>query len=169
MNLLWRIRRSRTLDLLVFAAIVAAILALLRFLPEPDPVEVTGTARIIDGDSVFVGGVEIRLVGIDAPESGQTCTRAGVSWSCGSEAARRIGNRLRGRAVTCKGRTRDVHDRLLAVCFSGGVEINRWMVEQGWAVSFGDYRAAERAARKAKRGLWSGNFIRPSEWREVDR
>ena len=66
MNLLWRIRRSRTLDLLVFAAIVAAILALLRFLPEPDPVEVTGTARIIDGDSVFVGGVEIRLVGIDA-------------------------------------------------------------------------------------------------------
>ena len=169
MNLLRRTRRNRIFDLLVFAAIVVAILGVLRFLPEPDPVEVAGTARIIDGDSIAVGGVEIRLVGIDAPELAQTCTRAGTVWPCGSEAARRIGNRLRGRIVTCKGRERDVHDRLLAVCLSRGVEINRWMVEQGWAVSFDGYRAAERAARKAKRGIWSGSFIRPRDWREANR
>lgn len=169
MNLLRRTRRNRIFDLLVFAAIVVAILAVLRFLPEADPVEATGPARIIDGDSIVVGGVEIRLVGIDAPERAQTCTRAGTVWPCGREAARRIGDRLRGRVVSCKGQKHDRHDRLLAICLSRGVEINRWMVEQGWAVSYDGYPAAERAARKAKRGIWSGRFIRPRDWREADR
>ena len=169
MNIMRQIRRNRIFDLLVFAAIVVAILAVLRFLPEPDPVEATGTARIIDGDSIVVDGVEIRLVGIDAPEHEQTCSRAGAVWPCGKEAAWRIDNRLRGRRVSCRGRERDVHDRLLALCKSGGVEINRWMVEQGWAVSYNGYPVAERAARRAKRGIWSGSFMRPRDWREANR
>jgi len=169
MNFLRRTRRNRFLDLLVFVAIVIAILAVLRFLPEPDPVETRGFARIIDGDSIIVGGVEIRLVGIDAPEHAQTCARAGADWPCGREAARRIGNQLRGRVVSCKGQKYDVHDRLLAICVSKGVEINRWMVEQGWAVSYDGFPAAERAARRAKRGIWSGTFMRPRDWREANR
>lgn len=162
-------RRNRPLDIIAFAAIVVGILAVLRFLPEPEPVELTGIAGVIDGDSLRVRGVEIRLLGIDAPESAQNCTRGGTSWPCGLEAARNLRNRLRGRTVVCKGNERDVHDRLLALCRTGEADINRWLVEQGWAVSYSGYPGAERTARKAKRGIWSGTFIRPRDWREENR
>lgn len=168
-RLLSRTRRSKLLDLVLFAAIVLAILAVLRLLPQPEPLEMSGRARIIDADSISVQGTEIRLKGVDAPESLQTCARAGKDWPCGREAARALGNRLRGQIVTCKGSERDVHDRLLAVCRVRSMEINRWLVEQGWAVSFGGYAEAERRARDAKRGLWSGQFVRPSDWREENR
>jgi endonuclease YncB( thermonuclease family) len=76
---------------------------------------------------------------------------------------------LRGRVVQCIGDERDAHGRLLAICRSQGQEVNRWLVEQGWAVSYHDYPAAERAARTAKRGIWSGSFVRPHDWREENR
>jgi endonuclease YncB( thermonuclease family) len=170
MKTLFRLsRRNRPLDIILFAVIVLGILAVLRFLPEPEPVEVSGIAGVIDGDSLRVRGVEIRLLGIDAPESAQTCTRGGRSWPCGTEAARNLQHRLRGRTVFCKGNERDVHDRLLALCRVGGVEINRWLVVQGWAVSYHGYPGAERSSRAAKRGIWSGTFMRPRAWREENR
>lgn len=143
-------RRSRLLDMIAFAAIVFAVLAILRFLPEPAALTVSGTARILDGDSLIVAGLEVCLDGVDAPEGAQTCTRSGETWSCGRQAARNLGNRLRGRIVTCKGHDHDAHGRLLAVCESGGQEINRWLVEQGWAVSYGSYSDAERRAPGAE-------------------
>lgn len=162
-------RNNRIFDIILFAAIIIGILAVLRFLPEPDPVEVSGIAGIIDGDSLRVSGVEIRLLGIDAPESAQTCTRIGTSWPCGSEAARKLRNRLRGQTVFCKGHERDVHDRLLARCRVKDLEINRWLVGQGWAVSYHGYPGEEREARKEKRGIWSGTFISPRDWRDENR
>lgn len=162
-------RRNRPLDIILFAVIVLGILAVLRFLPAPEPVEVSGIARVIDGDSLHVSGVEIRLLGIDAPESAQSCMRGRASWPCGAESARKFGNRLRGRIVVCKGKERDVHDRLLAKCRVPGEEINSWLVEQGWAVSYHGYPGAERTARDAKRGIWSGTFILPRDWREENR
>ena len=137
MNILFRhSRRNRLFDIILFAAIVLGILAVLRFLPEPDPLEVSGIAAVIDGDSLRVGGVEIRLLGIDAPEGAQSCTRGGTRWPCGAQAAQKLENRVRGAIVECKGNERDVHNRLLAVCRVRGDEINRWLVEQGWAVSY---------------------------------
>jgi endonuclease YncB( thermonuclease family) len=170
MNALMRyMRRNRALDICVFAAIVLGILVVIRFLPEPDPMEISGTARVIDGDSLRIKGVEIRLRGIDAPESAQNCTRGGTSWPCGREAARKLENQVRGAIVTCKGNERDAHDRLLAVCWANGNEINRWLVEQGWAVSYNGYPAGERAARAGARGIWSGKFVRPRDWRDGNR
>jgi len=40
----------------------------------------TGTARPIDGDSLYVGNTEVRLFGIDAPEYHQVCTRGSLPW-----------------------------------------------------------------------------------------
>lgn len=165
-SLFSRARRSRILDILVFAAIVFLILAILRILPQPAPVKVSGQARLIDGDSLSIRGIELRLEGIDAPEAAQNCMRAGKPWSCGRHAAQALGRFLRGRVVTCEGARRDVHDRVLATCRLGDLSINRWMVEQGWAVSFHAYQVEERSARRAKKGIWSSTFIRPQEWRE---
>jgi len=37
-----------------------------------DGAPITGVPRIVDGDSLVIGGVKIRLHGIDAPERNQT-------------------------------------------------------------------------------------------------
>lgn len=164
--LLRRTRTSRHLDVLVFAIIVLAILFVLWLLPEPEPIEVSGSATVIDGDSLAVGGHEIRLLGVDAPEREQTCTRKNAEWRCGAEAAGALRNRMRGQTIKCSGNERDIHDRLLAVCRVRGTELNRWLVEQGWAVSYGHYYDEEQAAKRARRGIWSGSFTRPRDWRD---
>ena len=44
---------------------------------------VSGAARVIDGDTLEIGGTRVRLHGIDAPESAQRCRADGRSWPCG--------------------------------------------------------------------------------------
>jgi endonuclease YncB( thermonuclease family) len=124
-----------------------------------------GPARLVDGDSLFVGGREVRLKGIDAPEGRQSCTRGGRNWPCGEEARRELARLIAGQNVSCNSVESDQHGRLLAICTAGGRELNREMVRSGYAVSYGGFEIEEREARKAGRGLWSGEFQRPRDWR----
>jgi endonuclease YncB( thermonuclease family) len=39
------------------------------------------------------------------------------------------------------------------------------MVAGGHAVAYGAYDGEERAAREARRGIWSSSFDRPAAWR----
>ena len=74
-----RALRSWMMTLILFAVITAAIAYL-----GAGPGEVfSGTARAIDGDSLEIGGRRGRLFGIDAPEYGQTCKKAGETTPCG--------------------------------------------------------------------------------------
>ena len=59
--------------------------------------DVTGPARAIDGDTVEVAGERIRLHGIDAPESRQTCRRDGTH---GYAAPRGAGSTQEGQKPT---------------------------------------------------------------------
>ena len=62
--------------------------------PEP----VSGSAQVIDGDTIAIGDTRIRLEGIDAPESGQTCKRKWFgSWACGAAATDALQNLLSGK------------------------------------------------------------------------
>ncbi len=131
----------------------------------PAPQGVTGVGRAIDGDSLHVGNSEVRLKGIDAPEGRQSCTRAGASWDCGN-AARDELRRLIGKdMVMCQVLEKDKHARLLARCSAGGRDINAGMVASGLAVSYGGYLREEGEAKSRKRGLWSGEFQSPRDWR----
>lgn len=131
---------------------------------------VSGTADVIDGDSLTVGGRAIRLVGIDAPEFKQTCARDGASWACGEAAKDNLRALVAGETVTCRGQGVDQYARLLAVCSAGGVELNEAMVEYGWAVAyrqFSDaYVPAEVKAKSNRFGIWASTFIAPADYRQ---
>ena len=136
---------------------------------------VSGKAQVIDADTIKVGEVEtqIRLDGIDAPELKQPCIAAdGSEWACGREAGLALQRRIAGRTVVCE-RLRPGLVRLRGVCRIDGeeAELNRWLVEAGWAFAFVTFSRAyagdEAAARADRRGIWSGHApMPPWEWRE---
>jgi endonuclease YncB( thermonuclease family) len=148
-------------------AVVALIGAALRLEQRQPRLEASGAARIIDGDSLVVGGTEVRLKHIDAPEGRQTCRRDGADWRCGEAAAQQLRQLATGR-VACRGTRRDRFNRLLAVCTAGARELNRGMVAAGWAVAFGGYEAEELVARQARKGIWASEFQRPQDWRAAN-
>lgn len=129
----------------------------------------SGTASVIDGDTIEIHGQRIRLHAIDAPESRQTCTRGGRTWRCGREAALALADRIGRRPVTCDRRDIDRYGRVVSVCREGGEDLNAWMVRSGWALAYRrygrDYIRAEAEAQRNRRGLWSGEFIAPWDWR----
>ena len=136
-------------------------------------VECRAEVKVIDGDSLIVDGREIRLSGIDAPEFFQLCRdRNGKEYECG-QAAMRFLVSLAGEDTECNILEKDRYKREVAVCFSRGGEINRRMVESGWAVAYNfythDYDDAEALARREKRGIWQGRFMRPELYRALKR
>lgn len=131
--------------------------------------QVAGSATVTDGDSLSVNGVAIRLFGIDAPEGKQTCTRDSAAWRCGEEAASQLRSLTSGHQVRCEGRGNDAYGRLVAVCWADGFELNKTMVEAGWATAFrkysDDYIGEEARAKAAGLGIWSSSFDLPEAWR----
>jgi endonuclease YncB( thermonuclease family) len=134
---------------------------------------VTGTARVIDGDTLAIDGVRVRLEGIDAPEAGQTCAVRGQAepWPCGTDATRTLRALTAGQSTTCERVGTDSYGRMLGRCFAAGIELNRQMVERGHAFAFirysKTYVAAEASARSKGLGVWQGPAMPPWEWRHA--
>lgn len=133
---------------------------------------ITGVATVIDGDTIDVSGTRIRLYGIDAPEGAQLCARAdGAVWQCGDAASLALTRQLGRSQVRCEANGQDRYRRTIAVCFRAGVDINQWMVANGWAMAFRRYSmayvSAEDRAQTARLGLWAGTFQMPWDWRRT--
>ncbi len=139
----------------------------------PVHAEVSGQARVVDGDTLEIGGTRIRLFGIDAPERLQGCQAGGELWLCGGLAKLRLQDRLSGHTVVCEERDRDRHGRIVAVCRAGGEDLNAWMVSEGWALAYRKYSEAyvdeEARAQAARVGVWRGEFVPPWDWRQGKR
>ena len=135
--------------------------------------DLSGTALIVDGDTITISGNKIRLNGIDTPEKNQTCRRAGITWRCGYEATETLRNWTYTKEVRCIGDTKDRYGRLIANCFVDGYNVNARLVYEGLALAYRKYSKQyvpeEDKARAAKRGLWAGEFVAPWDWRKGKR
>ncbi len=132
-----------------------------------------GPARVIDGDTLEIGGARIDLFGIDAPELAQTCEHLGVSWPCGNEARNVLTGVIATRHVRCRERGNSADGTPVAICAVGPESLNLEMAITGMAVAAfeaeADVKQAEAQAKLAKRGIWAGRFIAPEEWRQGKR
>ena len=155
----------RLSTLLALVALVALYIWAMNVNRRPAPAPATGAAQVVDGDSLRIEGRMIRLKGIDAPEIEQMCRRGGEDYRCGRDTQQALRRLVRSGVVTCDGNEHDRFGRLLAICRIGDIEINAWLVREGLAVSFGDYLIEEAQARAASRGLWSGEFEMPRDYR----
>ena len=161
-------RRSTARRYAEYALSLALFLLLLVPVARLDQVStrtLSGRAIVHDGDTITVAGERLRLRGIDSPELDQSCAGPDGPYTCGRSAAAALRRLVGEGAVQCEGWQRDRYGRLLVDCTVGGVAINRRMVQDGWAGSYGDHARAEAEARDAKRGLWAGDFDRPQDWR----
>lgn len=129
-----------------------------------------GHAYVVDGDTMRVAGRSIRLYGIDAPEIGQLGQNQKGQWyDQGKYVKQQLVNAVGGKKVQVEVVATDKYRRTVGIVFCDDLNINEWLVENGFAISaYGKkYSYAERSARRAKRGLWRDQTsYRPSDWRK---
>ena len=127
--------------------LAAAATVLFSTLAAAEPLTVTDPARVVDGDTVVVNGIHVRLKGVDAGEIGTPL----------GEHARVVMLRIVGSSeLTCKLTGEKTWNREVGYCFTvDGIDINRAIVESGAALSCPRYsnryvrfeRADARAAQ----------------------
>jgi micrococcal nuclease len=118
--------------------------------------------RVIDGDTiVLTTGEKIRYLLVNAPE-----TTNGHDDCYGQNASQFNSDLVLGKQVelTYDVQCTDMYGRLLAYVSVGGQEVNTLLVERGYACVLhippdgdsraAEFKAAETAARSARRGLW---------------
>lgn len=131
---------------------------------------ISGHASVIDGDTIEIDGKRIRLWGIDAIESHQTCQLDGRPWRCAQLITFGLSAHLKGQDIICSPRDQDRYGRIVATCTTQGVDLGSWIVRQGLALDYtyyskGAYRTEQLEAQAAKRGVWRGTFEMPWDWR----
>lgn len=126
---------------------------------------VIGTATVVDGDTLRIGGETFRLQGIDAPELAQTCG----NWPAGEEARRALQRMVDRQAVRCERMGTDRHGRTTAHCYAGESDLGAALVRSGMAFAYTSYSMRylfdEVRARFDGVGLHGRGCIDPADWR----
>jgi len=139
-----------------------------------------GYVKVSDGDTIKISKYKIRLHGIDAPEKKQICQRPYLNlvffslyedYFCGVFVTNKLKEFIENKIIECRvNDKKDFFGRYLGVCYKNNLNINQWLVENGYAVAFikysKDYVKFEEIAKKNKVGIWSGKFLMPWEWRK---
>ena len=133
--------------------------------------EVYEKYRAVDGDSLESDILRIRLIDIDAPELFQECyDDNNQKYNCGKVALEELRKYIAG-GIKCEKVAVDRYKRKLMECFDNkGESINRKMILNGWAVSYGSkYKEEENTAKANKTGIWKGRFMRPELYRALNK
>ncbi|GAA4220306.1 endonuclease YncB(thermonuclease family) [Sagittula marina] len=109
----------------------------------------TGKAWVVDGDTIDVAGVRLRLFGIDAPE---------MDHPYGIRAKRSMQGFCKGRIITAEVVDEDAHGRTVAKCFlPDGRDLSAELVKKGLALDWPKYSAgvyADLETEDARKKLW---------------
>ena len=140
--------------------------------------KIEGLAIITDGDTIKISNQKIRLFGIDAPEMKQKCKKPFISISfltLNKAKELLITNKLKkkifNKEISCVVTNKDRYGRFIGECFYKNMNINSWMVQNGYALAYLKYskkfQNQELIAKKNKLGIWQ--FEKPWDWRKKNR
>ena len=171
----------KKLSLSLFSILILFLLSNSAYSKEPShsgaewPSYVQGEAKVVDGDTLIIKNIRIRLFGIDAPEKNQICKKNYKAYNCGHTSTEALKRFIRKQRVTCRWKDLDIYGRPIAICIAPGrmegseIYLNGMMVHTGHAVAYKKYSKkylnAENSARKSGIGIWQGEFDMPWEWR----
>lgn len=147
-----------------------------------------GFANAVDGETLFMDGVEIKLFGIDAVEPDQICQSAeGADYACGRAATLALQELVQKNDLLCLPLFAVNATKVVAVCAVlqpdivapvddetflaayGQDNLSRWLVESGNAIGVGVgselFNAEQKRAQTLRVGIWQGSFEPPPTWR----
>ena len=114
--------------------------------------------RIIDGDTFEIGkGEKVRMIGINTPEESDIY---------GFEATNYLSDLILGKEINLipdqESKDRDRYGRLLRYTFIDSIDINKKMIEDGFAFAYlkykftkkDEYRNAQLSAQNSGFGIW---------------
>ena len=131
---------------------------------------IIGKSKVIDGDTININNNKIRLHGIDAPERNQNCFKNNTKWMCGVESTDFLKNLIYGKIVHCEINGIDKYKRFIGVCWLKELNLNAFIVKNGWAIAYSyyskDYIKEEKFAKENKLGIWVGKFEEPYIFRK---
>ena len=146
--------------------------------------EISGVPKIVDGDTIHINDNKFRLEGIDAPEIRQQCQKESVKissiigltfykdYSCGKVSKEKLIRKTRKSKIKCIFTTKDRYNRYIATCYKEKINLNQWMVRNGYAIAYRRYSKKyvpdEDFAKENKLGLWQGKFMNPEKWRKLN-
>ena len=140
--------------------------------------KISGFAKIVDGDTIKINSKKIRLYGIDAPEKKQKCKKTYLTISfmsftkdymCGEVSTQKLIKKINKQKLNCNIIDVDRYKRLRGECFKRNINLNSWMVSNGYAVAYRKYSkkyvSDEINAKNNKLGIWQGKFEMPWDYR----
>ena len=180
--------RSVSAFLLLLGVYAANNAELFDELEQADDLLGPSIANAIDGDTLFMLGVEVELFGIDAVERDQVCQDSdGADYPCGRVATQTLQRLVQNNDVICNPLFAVGNTRIVAVCelvteesdpprrpeeFMTGYRPNnlsRILVEKGYAVGVGiaeeTFSREQLQAQTLRAGIWQGSFEPPHAWR----
>ena len=140
--------------------------------------KISGFAKVVDGDTIKINSKKIRLYGIDAPEKKQKCKKTYLTISfisftkdymCGEVSTEKLTKKINEQKLNCNILDIDRYKRLIGECFKRNINLNSWMVSNGYAVAYRKYSkkyvSDEINAKNNKLGIWQGKFEMPWDYR----
>ena len=80
--------------------------------------------------------------------------------------------KLKGKKVKCiLQENKDRYNRNIGTCYVKNLDINKWLVRNGYAVAYKKYSKKyvldEQFSKENKLGIWRGTFTEPEKWRRI--
>ncbi len=163
---------------------IRIIIILLVLLSNSIAEEISGIPKVVDGDTVHIDNYKFRLEGIDAPEMRQQCKKESFKisffigftfykdYSCGRISKEKLITKIDTTEIKCISSSKDRYKRYIATCYKGKINLNQWMVRNGFAIAYRRYSKTyvsdEEFAKENKLGLWKGKFMEPEKWRKLN-